>query len=213
MSGLHLKQKADGVFAQQLQRNGADSADTHEAWIWPLVDGKKLWSLEVISPLWCSILFPFDSLNSPYERPDLLIKMWKTSFYMNRSVTSLADTVRSEFAGSSAVAAKIFFRNSFHAEHSCECTLWNVWTPWLDFIQTPHRMRCVYKSTATNIVLQMRKLTFIRSWAFYAPKTKSQTPFLRCLLVWRRDFLEEWKIGYVLLHTRNLKSDRVLKTP
>lgn len=43
-----MKQKADGVFAQQLQQTGADSADTHEARIWPLVDGKNLWSLKVI---------------------------------------------------------------------------------------------------------------------------------------------------------------------
>lgn len=31
MSGLHLKQKADVVFAQQLQQTGADRADTREA--------------------------------------------------------------------------------------------------------------------------------------------------------------------------------------
>lgn len=86
--------------------------------------------------------------------------MWKTSFYMNRSVTSFTETVCSEFTESSTIAAKIFFRNWFHAEHSCECTLWNVWMLWIDFIQTTHCMHCVYKSTATN-VLQMKCVNWL----------------------------------------------------
>lgn len=89
-----MKQKADAVFAQQLQRTGADSADTHEVRIWPLVAGKKLDGVERLFNLWgAAFYFHLTFQNSPYKRCDLLIKMWETSFFMNKSLTSLTDTV------------------------------------------------------------------------------------------------------------------------